>query len=164
MSVSMNRYAGVGADPSVCFTVFLPFIRPPRSTFHQGHLTTHKHPQTHISTDTLKLFSLFIYLWDIHRGWNANACVLCCTINFLPLGVVRPEKKRDSVYKVSIKVCVQCSHNRLFWTSTHGGWWRPSVPACLALLQILFFFRLWCVYQGRASPSAIVSLFVYEWQ
>lgn len=44
------------------------------------------------------------------------------------------KKKRDPVYKVSIKVCIRHSHNRLLYT-------RGLVKAicvCLALLHVLF--------------------------
>lgn len=81
MSVSMNRYVGVG-DLLVCFTVFLPCIGPP-STFHQGHLTTRKHPQTHTSTDALyhnrpDFFQILFSVCEVF-AYTGVERALCCT-------------------------------------------------------------------------------------
>lgn len=57
ISVSMNRWVSVGADLSLCFTMYLPCIGP-RSTFHQGHLTAHKRPKKHLFPDSLIIYIL----------------------------------------------------------------------------------------------------------
>lgn len=62
----------------LCFTVFLLCISP-LSTFHQGHLTTHKQPQTQITTDWL--ITAFIFLSVSQTVKRMKLSVLCQKCN-----------------------------------------------------------------------------------
>lgn len=78
-SVSVNRYAGVGADLSVYLTVFLLNCIGPRSTFHQDPLITHKHPETHIFKGALLhgrpiFFSIYIFVFQCIVNLSFHIC------------------------------------------------------------------------------------------